>query len=155
MGPLGDLWKITLHDDTIGYDASDFNQQPNFGTHNQADAARSLPQAAIDFRWPMHAHGGAWGTQLIEPMAELVVAPQAGDSQLNRYPNEDSFDLEFTDANLFGFNRFPGIDRLDGGVRANVAMHGGWYRAAPPLTALSGNPTAPRRTTSSRRIRPA
>jgi LPS-assembly protein len=138
VGPLGDLWKITLHNDTIGYDASDFNQQPNFGTHSQADTARSLPQAAIDFRWPFMRDSGAWGTQLIEPMAELVVAPQAGDSQLNKYPNEDSFDLEFTDANLFGFNRFPGIDRLDGGVRANVALHGAWYLGGTTFDGLVG-----------------
>ena len=138
VGPLGDLWKVTLHDDTIGYDASDFNQQPNFGTHSEANAARSLPQAALDFRWPFMRDAGAWGTQLIEPMAEIVVAPQAGDSQLNRYPNEDSFDLEFTDANLFGFNRFPGIDRLDGGVRANVALHGAWYLGGTTFDGLIG-----------------
>jgi LPS-assembly protein len=138
VGPLGDMWTVTLHDDTAGYDASDFNEQPNFGTHNQANAARSLPQAAIDFRWPFMRDAGAWGTQLIEPMAELVIAPQAGDSQLNRYPNEDSFDLEFTDANLFGFNRFPGIDRLDGGVRANVALHGAWYLGGTTFDGLIG-----------------
>jgi LPS-assembly protein len=138
VGPLGDLWTVTLHDDTIGYDASDFNQQPNFGTHSEANAARSLPQAALDFRWPFMRDAGAWGTQLIEPMAEIVVAPQAGDSQLNRYPNEDSFDLEFTDANLFGFNRFPGIDRLDGGVRANVALHGAWYLGGTTFDGLIG-----------------
>ena len=80
-----------------------------------ADAARALPQAALDFRWPFMRDSGAWGTQLIEPMAQIVVAPQAGDSQVNKYPNEDSLDLEFTDANLFGFNRFTGIDRLEGG----------------------------------------
>jgi len=138
VGPLGDLWTIKLHDDTIGYDANNFNEQPNFGTHDQANAARSLPQMAIDFRWPFMRDSGAWGTQLIEPMAELVIAPQAGDSQLNRYPNEDSFDLEFTDANLFGFNRFPGIDRLDGGVRANVALHSAWYIGGTTFDGLVG-----------------
>jgi LPS-assembly protein len=138
VGLLGDLWTIKLHNDTIGYDANNFNEQPNFGTHDQANAARSLPQMAVDFRWPFMRDSGAWGTQLIEPMAELVIAPQAGDSQLNRYPNEDSFDLEFTDANLFGFNRFPGIDRLDGGVRANVALHGAWYLGGTTFDGLIG-----------------
>ena len=28
---------------------------------------------------------------------------------------------------LFAFNRFSGIDRLEGGERANVALHGAWY----------------------------
>jgi LPS-assembly protein len=138
VGPLGDLWTVTLHNDAIGYDASNFNEQPNFGTHSEANTARALPQAALDFRWPFMRDSGAWGTQLIEPMAEIVVAPQAGDSQLNKYPNEDSFDLEFTDANLFGFNRFPGIDRLDGGVRANVALHGAWYLGGTTFDGLIG-----------------
>jgi LPS-assembly protein len=138
VGALGDLWKVTLHADAAGYDASNFNQQPNFGTHGQADAARALPQAALDFRWPFVRDSGAWGTQLIEPMAQIIVAPQAGDSQLNKYPNEDSLDLEFTDANLFGFNRFPGIDRLEGGVRANVALHGAWYLGGTTFDGLIG-----------------
>ena len=98
----------------------------------------ALPQAAIDVRWPFGRNSGAWGTQLLEPIAQLIVAPQAGDSQMRRYPNEDSLDFEFTDANLFGFNRFPGIDRLEGGVRANVAMHGAWYLGGTAFDGLVG-----------------
>jgi LPS-assembly protein len=127
VGELGDLWKITLHGDAAAYSASDFNEQPNYGTHSNIEAARALPQVAVDFRWPFMRDSGAWGTQVIEPMLQLVVAPQTGDSQINKYPNEDSLDLEFSDANLFGFNRFPGIDRLEGGVRLNAALHGTWY----------------------------
>jgi LPS-assembly protein len=139
VGGLGDLWKITLHTDAIGYDATAFNQQPNFGPVSQVDTARAQPQAALDFRWPFMRDSGDWGTQLIEPMAELVVGPQTGDSQNTKYPNEDSLDLEFTDANLFGFNRFTGVDRLDGGVRANVAMHGAWYLGGTTFDGLIGN----------------
>lgn len=138
VGSLGDLWKFTAHVDAIGYDASNFNEQPNFGTHTNVDTARAQPQMALDFRWPFMRDSGDWGTQLIEPIAEIVVAPQSGDSQLNKYPNEDSLDLEFTDANLFGFNRFTGIDRLDGGVRANVALHGAWYLGGTTFDSLIG-----------------
>ncbi len=31
VGLLGDQWKITLHGDAAAYDASEFNEQPNFG----------------------------------------------------------------------------------------------------------------------------
>jgi LPS-assembly protein len=127
VGALGDLWKITLHGDAAAYSAFNFNEQPNFGTHSNVDDARALPQVAVDFRWPFMRDSGKWGTQVIEPMLQLVVAPQTGDSQINKYPNEDSLDLEFSDANLFGFNRFPGIDRLEGGVRLNAALQGTWY----------------------------
>jgi LPS-assembly protein len=138
VGQLGDLWTIKLHNDAIGYDASAFNEQPNFGPVSQVNTARALPQAAVDFRWPFMRDSGAWGTQIIEPMAEIIVAPQVGDSQFQKYPNEDSLDFEFTDANLFGFNRFPGVDRLEGGIRANVALHGVWYLAGTTFDGLIG-----------------
>jgi LPS-assembly protein len=137
-GLLGDQWKITLHGDAAAYDASNFTELPNFGPFNAVDTARALPQIAVDVHWPFARDGGAWGTQLIEPIAQLIVAPQAGDSQFHRYPNEDSLDFDFTDANLFGFNRFPGIDRLEGGVRANVALHGAWYLGGVTFDGLVG-----------------
>jgi LPS-assembly protein len=137
-GLLGDQWKITLHGDAAAYDASDFNGLPNFGPTNHVDTARAEPQMAVDFRWPFARDSGAWGTQIIEPIAQLIVAPQTGASQIRRYPNEDSLDFEFTDANLFGFNRFSGIDRLDGGERANVALHGAWYLGGTTFDGLVG-----------------
>jgi LPS-assembly protein len=138
VGALGDLWSITLHNDAIAYSANSFNEQPNFGPVSQIEKARAQPQAALDFHWPFMRDSGAWGTQLIEPIAQIVVGPQVGRSQNSKYPNEDSLDLEFSDANLFGFNRYPGIDRLDGGVRANVAFHGAWYLAGTTFDGLLG-----------------
>jgi LPS-assembly protein len=126
-GRLGDLWTVTLHADAIGYNATQFNEQPNFGTHTNVDTARALPQIAVDVRWPFMRDSGSWGVQVIEPHLQLVAAPTVGDSQWNQYPNEDSLDIEFTDANLFGFNRFSGVDRLEGGVRLNAALKGTWY----------------------------
>jgi LPS-assembly protein len=137
-GRLGEQWKLELHSDATAYEASQFENQPNFGPYSNLTAIRALPQAAVDFRWPFARDGGAWGTQLLEPIAQVVVAPQSGDSQIRRYPNEDSLDFEFTDANLFGFNRFTGVDRLDGGVRANVAMHGAWYLGGTTFDGLIG-----------------
>jgi LPS-assembly protein len=127
VGSLGDLWQITLHGDAAAYNAAKFDEQPNFSTLQSNTTARALPQVAGDFRWPFLRDSGSWGSQVLEPRVQLVVAPNAGNSQLNKIPNEDSLDLEFTDANLFGFNRFPGIDRLEGGTRANVAMQGSWF----------------------------
>jgi LPS-assembly protein len=138
VGLLGDQWKITLHGDAAAYDASEVNELPNFGPNGNIDTTRALPQMAVDFRWPFARYSGSWGTQLIEPIAQLIVAPQSGDSQLTRIPNEDSMDFEFTDANLFGFNRFTGIDRLDGGVRANVALHSAWYLGGTTFDGLVG-----------------
>ena len=138
MGLLGDQWKITFHGDAAAYNATDMDAVPNWSPVNNVDTARALPQVAVDFRWPFSRDSGLWGTQLIEPIAQLVVAPQTGTSQLRTIPNEDSLDFEFTDANLFGFNRFTGIDRLDGGVRANVALHGAWYLGGTTFDGLVG-----------------
>ncbi len=137
-GLLGDQWKVTLHGDADAYDATQANELPNYSNLNSLNTARGLPQVAVDFRWPFARDGGAWGTQLIEPIAQIVIAPQTGDSQLRRYPNEDSLDFEFTDANLFGFNRFSGTDRLEGGTRANVALHGAWYLGGTTFDGLIG-----------------
>ena len=137
-GPLGDRWKFTLHGDIAAYDATQVNAQPNFGQTGRVDTARALPQIAIDWRWPFARDSGAWGTQVIEPMVQVILAPRTGDSQLFRIPNEDSFDFEFNDANLFGFNRFPGIDRQEGGTRLNAALHGTWYLGGTTFDGLIG-----------------
>ncbi len=137
-GLIGDRWKFTLHGDSAGYDASQLNQQPNYSTLASNSTVRALPQAAIEARWPLLRDGGAWGSQLIEPIVQLIVAPRAGNSQFTKIPNEDSLDLEFTDSNLFAFNRFPGIDRLEGGTRLNAALHGAWYLGGTSFDGLIG-----------------
>lgn len=138
-GALGDLWTLRLHVDAASYNAGQFNQSPNFGTSSHVSDARAQPAAAVDMRWPFMRDSGAWGTQVIEPMAQILVSPVVGDSQLNRYPNEDSLDIfNFTDANLFSFNRFGGLDRLEGGDRATVALHGAWYLKGTALDGLIG-----------------
>lgn len=137
-GRFGDLWKLSLHNDVIAYDATSLNAQPTFGVQGGVSTARALPQMALDFRWPFARNAGNWGTQVIEPIAQFIVAPQTGDSQLRRYPNEDSLDFEFSDANLFGFNRFPGVDRLEGGVRANLGLHAAWYLNGTAFDGLIG-----------------
>jgi LPS-assembly protein len=137
-GMLGDQWELTLHGDAAAYDANQFNELPNYAARRTTDDARALPQVAMDFRWPFARDSGKWGTQVIEPIVQVILAPQTGDSQLTKYPNEDSLDFEFTDANLFGFNRFPGIDRLEGGTRANVAFHGTWYLGGTTFDGLIG-----------------
>lgn len=138
IGRLGDLWTIAVHGDAIGYNASNFNEQPNFGAQHNIDTARALPQVGVTFRWPFMRDSGDWGTQVIEPKLQLIAAPREGDSQLARYPDEDSLAFEFTDANLFGWNRFQGVDRLEGGVRLNAALHGTWYLGGTTFDGMIG-----------------
>ncbi len=136
-GAFGDLWKLVLHMDSAAYDANKLNEQPSWGAGPSAASAQAMPTLALEGRWPLMRTGG--GTQVIEPIVQLIAAPQGSSYGIVRgangtplyvntlIPNEDSLDFEFTDANLFALNRFPGVDRLEGGPRANVALHGTWY----------------------------
>jgi LPS-assembly protein len=136
-GALGDLWKLVLHVDSAGYAARQLDQQPSWGPVNQAETAQAMPTAAVELHWPFERDAGSWGTQVVEPIAQLIAAPNGstyglatknGVTYVNSLvPNEDSLDFEFTDATLFSLNRFYGIDRLEGGMRANVGLHGAWY----------------------------
>ena len=136
-GALGDLWKLVLHLDTAAYNATKLEQAPSWGAANTATSAQAMPTIALEGRWPFMRSSGS-GTQVIEPIVQLIGAPRGssyglvhgpnGTTYLNTLiPNEDSFDFEFTDATLFALNRYPGIDRLEGGPRANVGLHGTWY----------------------------
>ena len=138
QGKLGDLWSLTLHGTAAAYDARDFQRQPNFGPRRNVDTAQGVAGAALDVRWPWMRDAGKWGTQVIEPRLQLIVSPRTGDSQFTRIPNEDSFSFEFSDANLFGFNRFSGHDRLEGGSRLNAALKGTWYLGGTILEGFAG-----------------
>ena len=110
-----------------GYDADKLNQQPNYSVTNAASTGRAEPYGAVMLRWPLIRPSNNMGSVLIEPEVQFVTAPNIGTSQNNRIPNEDSLSLEFSDANLFALNRYPGIDRLEGGARVDYALHGAWY----------------------------
>jgi LPS-assembly protein len=110
-----------------GYDATRLYQQPNFGAADGGGAARVQPYGAVYLAWPLIRPVGSYGTQLIEPEVQLVASPNIGISKNPSIPNEDSLDLEFSDMNLFDFNRYPGIDRLEGGSRVDYALHAAWY----------------------------
>jgi LPS-assembly protein len=132
-GSLGDLYKLVLHVDSAAYNATGLNLLPNFNSADTAQSAQSMPSVSVDMHWPflrdngISDKGDGSGSQLIEPIVQLVGAPNGSTYGVNtRIPNEDSLDQEFTDRNLFSLNRFPGIDRLEGGMRASVALHAAW-----------------------------
>lgn len=82
-------------------------------------AARLFPQASLRWSWPFVRSSGVT-SQVIEPIAALVVGPNGGNPR--EIPNEDSIDFEYTDVSLFQNNRFIGNDRVDGGQRIDYGM---------------------------------
>lgn len=96
--------------------------------------ARIFPVGGVDIRMPW-AKSTATGQHIIEPIAQLIVRPN--ETKTSRIPNEDSQSFEFGTTNLFSIDKFPGVDRFEGGTRANVGVSytysdnasGAWLRA--------------------------
>lgn len=80
---------------------------------------RGMPHAGASYRWPWLVSAG-WGTQVIEPIGEIIVRPD--EEGIGVLPNEDAQSVVFDDTNLFGITKFSGYDRAAGGVRANIGI---------------------------------
>jgi LPS-assembly protein len=105
-------------------DAADIqvSSQPgvsNYINTGQSDVGRVMPTAGVEYRYPL-INAQSWGTQTIEPIAQLIFRPN--ETGVGRLPNEDAQSLIFDDSNLFKVNKFSGWDRVEGGSRANVGV---------------------------------
>lgn len=108
----------------MGQLAADFyaiGQDPS----HPGTVARVVPQAGIELRWPWMKTTRSGAAHVIEPVVQLVWSPEDGEE----VPNEDSGLVEFDEGNLFALSRFPGADRHERGLRANLGL--GWTRYDP------------------------
>lgn len=94
------------------------------GTTADGITGRLYPQATVSWRYPL-VRPGFDGTVLFEPTVALVAAPD--DLNPDDIPNEDSTNFEFDDSNLFAANRFPGLDRVEGGQRIDYGVKTAWF----------------------------
>ncbi len=124
LGPVGDLWTVRAQTDLRGYNAAGQQNSPTFLPEANGTRGDANIRLALDWRMPLVRPVGIWGQQLVEPRVQLVTGPSTG--LQSRFPNEDSVDFEFTDANLFQLNRFTGRDRQEGGTRVDAALRGAW-----------------------------
>jgi LPS-assembly protein len=88
---------------------------------------RTTPTAAAELRWPLVRYT-AGAAHVIEPIAQAVYTKEFG-ADIDEIPNEDSQLPEFDETNLFALNRFPGRDRYETGLRANLGI--GYTRFDP------------------------
>ena len=86
--------------------------------------ARILPTLGAEWRWPLVRSGGTT-RQVIEPIVQLIYAPNTGDRA--EIPDEDSLSFEFDTTNLFDTSRFAGLDRWESGSRANIGLRASIY----------------------------
>lgn len=121
LNPIGQILTATASLRGDIYDVSDASRpdDPAY-SGDEGVSARALPLAAIDWRWPF-AGAGFGGQQTVEPIAVLVATTAGSNGGI---PNEDSRAFDLDETNIFSLNRFPGIDRWEGGVR--VAYGGRW-----------------------------
>ncbi|WP_424931076.1 LPS-assembly protein LptD [Amaricoccus macauensis] len=86
---------------------------------------RAVPIASTEVSYPLQRNS-ARATHVIEPIAQLVWSEDLGSSNV---PNEDSQLPELDETNLFALNRYPGRDRVETGLRANLGLRYNRYDA--------------------------
>jgi LPS-assembly protein len=78
-----------------------------------------------------------WGTQTIEPIAQVILRPNETD--IGQFFNEDSQSLVFDDTNLFSIDKYSGWDRVEGGGRVNAGVqYTAQFNRAGTVNALFG-----------------
>jgi LPS-assembly protein len=96
--------------------------------------ARFLPSAGFDLRMPFIANYGH-GQSILTPVVQMVAA--ANEGKADRIGNEDAISINFDSSSLFLEDRFTGLDRYEGGARANVGLMYTWLGGDGGYTRLS------------------
>jgi LPS-assembly protein len=102
--------------------AMTINSQPgvsNFIDSGDSNVTRAMPTIGLEYRYPFIGVQ-SWGTQTIEPIAQLIIRPN--ETAIGKLPNEDAQSLVFDDTNLFKVDKFSGWDRVEGGSRVNAGL---------------------------------
>ena len=130
---IGDRYELRL--DVRGDFYQTEGDPETFEDNGSNTAGRVIPRATLHWGWPWigEAFGGS---HVIEPVA---MASAAGDGHNSGdIPNEDSQDFEFDDSSLFEPNRFPGLDRVQGGSSIAYGMRFGTYTDRQLFSGLFG-----------------
>jgi LPS-assembly protein len=97
------------------YDISDLSTTDT-GTHVYD---RTHGDVGLDLNWPLIQRSAGGLTTVLEPIAQVILAPDAKANP--NIPDEDSQVFTFDETNLFSADRFDGYDLYDGGARLNLA----------------------------------
>jgi LPS-assembly protein len=126
IDPFGQVWTpfayaradaFFVNPNTTGY----INDKlPNFISGEDEFVGRAMPAVGLEYRYPLVADAGAFGTHVLEPIGQIIARPN--EARIGRLPNEDAQSLVFEDTSLFNWDKFSGYDRAEGGVRANLGV---------------------------------
>jgi LPS-assembly protein len=121
IDPYGEKWTpfVSMRADVAALSVKGETGVSNYLPTGDSSVGRFMPAVGLEYRYPfISVH--SWGTQTIEPIAQLVVRPN--ETQIGKLPNEDAQSLIFDDSNLFSINKFSGWDRIEGGTRLNAGI---------------------------------
>jgi LPS-assembly protein len=110
---------LMVRGDAANMTITDQTGVSNYINVGETNLGRVMPTAGLEYRYPL-INVQSWGTQTVEPIAQLIMRPN--ETQVGAFPNEDAQSLIFDDSNLFKINKFSGWDRLEGGGRANLGV---------------------------------
>jgi LPS-assembly protein len=140
IDPLGQVWTPFAYARADGFmNNPDATGHPNefitsFIRPDDEVALRTMPAVGLEYRFPFIGAVGDWGSQQLEPIAQIIARPNEG--RIGRLPNEDAQSFVFDDSNLLNWDKFAGYDRAEGGLRANAGLkyslagHNGFYGEA-------------------------
>ena len=121
IDPYGQMFTpfFSLRGDVASVQVSGQPGVSNYINPGNTEIARAMPTAGLEYKYPF-INVQSWGTQTIEPIAQVILRPS--EAQANSLPNEDAQSLIFDDTNLFKVNKFSGWDRVEGGSRVNAGV---------------------------------
>jgi LPS-assembly protein len=121
IDPYGEKWTpfVSVRADIAALSVTAQPGVSNFLVPGDSTVGRIMPAVGLEYRYPF-IDVQPWGTQTVEPIAQLIVRPNEG--SIGRLPNEDAQSMIFDDSNLFSVNKFSGWDRVEGGTRLNAGV---------------------------------
>ena len=110
---------IQLRGDVASVQVDNQGGVSNYISTGDNQLVRAMPAVGVEYRYPF-VDVQPWGTQTVEPIAQVIIRPNETD--IGKFPNEDAQSLVFSDTNLFSIDKYSGYDRVEGGSRANVGL---------------------------------
>ncbi len=110
---------INIRGDIANVNVSSGPGVANFIDIGEQQVGRYMATAGVEYRYPF-INVQSWGTQTIEPIAQILISPD--ENKIGALPNEDSQSFNFDASNLFRINKFTGWDRVEGGGRLNAGI---------------------------------
>jgi LPS-assembly protein len=89
------------------------------GYRSSETTTRVLPTAGVDVRYPLIA-SSEYGQSIISPVFQIVSA--SDETDVNKIGNEDAITVGLDSTSMFLTDRFTGLDRFEGGTRANMGV---------------------------------